>query len=53
MQARYALMHAVDQGWEQRVRWIRQEFGISSSTPGHVSGASLTQTLATSGSGGR
>ncbi|HEU4424256.1 MAG TPA: AAA family ATPase [Pilimelia sp.] len=53
MQARYALMHAVDQGWDQRIRWIRQEFGISSSTPGHVSGASLTQTLATSGSGSR
>jgi len=45
MQARYALMFAIDQEWEQRVRAIRSEFGIaSSSTPASVSSPSLAQT---------
>ena len=32
MQARFALMLASDQHWEQRIHWIRGEFGVGGTT---------------------
>jgi tetratricopeptide (TPR) repeat protein/predicted Ser/Thr protein kinase len=43
--ARCALMLAYDQRWEQRIRWIRSEFGITASTPAWTTGASLGSTV--------
>jgi eukaryotic-like serine/threonine-protein kinase len=31
--ARHALMFAAEQEWERRIQWIRNEFGISTTTP--------------------
>ncbi len=47
MHARFALMLATDQHWEQRIHWIRGEFGVGGTTS--VSGSSGR----TSNSGGR
>jgi hypothetical protein len=38
MHARFALMLATDQHWEQRIHWIRGEFGVGGTTS--VSGSS-------------
>jgi hypothetical protein len=43
--ARCALMLAYDQRWEQRIRWIQSEFGITAATPAWTTSGTLGTTI--------